>query len=192
MAATATVPAVTRVLGIDVGTTNLAVCVLEATTDGSSLPFRIVPGSWELIDLNRSTVPVASAVALEFLRRPWLYAGVSDVAIESQSQSRPPIQAVAAAIRAHFETTAMLCGSGARVHWVNGTTKLKVVTREVAVSNRCKPGSYIYRNRLAEAHAASLLEDLGDADHAASYAAAPKKDDLADETNFLLSALEEL
>lgn len=140
-----------RVTSIDVGTTNMAVCVVEQLPMPSSsstkdetmadlgvprYPYSIV--YWDLIDLRtQSTSEAVSNMTREFMSRPMLYDGVTDVAIESQEMSRPIMQRLNSALQAHFETWSIMNvqrsqGRAMRVHpSVNGSNKLKIFTGDM-------------------------------------------------------------
>ncbi len=167
-----------RVSSIDVGTTNMGVCVVEkaapvvhsaddamedpvldatcvttsAEASAVGTQYRIdneaaaeavieaarypyVIRFWDLIDLRtQSTKAATSTMVREFMSRPAMYEGVTDVAIESQAMSRTIMQCIECSIRTHFETYSMLQPAGAqplRVHSVSGSNKLKIFTGDV-------------------------------------------------------------
>lgn len=174
-----------RIVAIDPGTTNLAVCVLDRHPDDTddTYPARIM--HWELIDL-RQTQPAGcfhENVVREFARRSVLTEGVTDVVIEAQGVARAPIQCIAAAIHAFYATIAVLkCPEGIRIHVVSGVHKLKVYQGDVSPPPRIKKGSYAYNKRMSEKHAKAMLGDMDGSNttHLEWLSGHAKQDDLCD------------
>lgn len=175
-----------RIVSIDVGSTNLGVCVLDCDPAGvvsPDYPARVA--YWELVDLRPPATggSVVANVAYEFMRRPALLEGVTDVLIESQGVARAPIQCIGAAIHAFYATYAMLrCDGVMRVHVVSGVHKLRAFQGEADEPKRAKRGTYAYNKRLSEIHARAMLVEMGPAGARLLpwLAGFSKRDDLCD------------
>jgi len=184
---------VSRVVSIDVGSTNMGVCVIErssvspepsasASAAVEEYPYRIL--HWELIDLQGSSTNNAIRnLPREFLLRPVLYDGVTDVVVESQDVAQPTIQRIGAAIHSHYATWSMMNVGGRRlrVHVVSGKNKFKAHNGDLELPARFPAkGSYRYNKRLSEEMARDILKKQKDNERLEWFNKCPKKDDLSD------------
>lgn len=177
------------VVSIDVGTRNLAICVLEYNRERSSkYPFTIK--HWELLDLNSFNSPYVATTNMikQFMSRQYLYSDdITHVLIESQDASVDLMKRLASAIQSHFETHWAISLSSSKVVFCHGASKLNLYSESdrVDLSSKSK-SNHDYNKTVAKKHCKKLLE-YGCKNNWVEYnqfknwyTALPKKDDVAD------------
>lgn len=170
-----------RILSFDVGTVNMAYCVMDANVSkGGTGPADVRVLHWEVFSLvNSNDVENARDLSQKLDARPWVLDGVDLVLIEKQPKINPKMRVMASALRFWAVVRGMV-DRGQEFKLLDYSPRYKLMCWTGPVPEITVKSDHARRKKLARFQCEKLIAHQTPAVRELYTGAQAKKDDLAD------------